>query len=86
MLFSVLSILLLMGQMSILVHAEAHPFHEQNEHCHAFVAAEQTDNTLVAPDINLPVIQTDALDVCFTPYNLSVIQRVYQARAPPFLS
>ncbi|MCU7800317.1 MAG: DUF2607 family protein [gamma proteobacterium symbiont of Lucinoma myriamae] len=85
-LLSALSILLLIGQMSILIHTEAHPFHDQHEHCAAFVSAEQTDNALVTPIINLPAIKNDALSIYFTYYNLSISQSVYQARAPPFLS
>lgn len=81
-----LSILLLIGQMGILVHAEEHPFHDSHESCEVFVSAEQTDTALVINNIHLPVITYDSLDVCCIISELPVSLSVYQARAPPFLS
>jgi len=77
---------LLFGQLSVLIHAEEHPFHESHESCDVFVAAEQTDSTLVINSINLLVIKNDAPDICFIISELSVSQSVYHARAPPFFS
>lgn len=81
-----LSILLLIGQVGILVHAEEHPFHDSHESCEVFVSAEQTDTALVINNIDLPVITHDTLDVYCINSNFPVSLRVYQARAPPFLS
>ncbi|MCN4144238.1 MAG: hypothetical protein LC437_03950 [Thiohalomonas sp.] len=72
--------------MAVLVHAEEHPFHESHESCVVFVAAEQTDSTLVLNNIDLPVIKNDVPDICFIISELSISLSVYQARAPPFFS
>lgn len=81
-----ISILLLIGQLTVLVHAEQHPFHESHESCDVFVAAEQTDSTLAINNIDLPVIKNDAPHICFIISKLSISLSVYQARAPPFFS
>lgn len=83
---SLISILLLIGQLTVLVHAEQHPFHESHESCDVFVAAEQTDSTLAINNIDLPVIKNDAPHICFIISKLSISLSVYQARAPPFFS
>ena len=83
---SLISILLLVGQLGVLIHAEEHPFHHSHVSCDVFVAAEQTDTTLVLNNIDLPVIKNDAPDICFIISKLSISLSVYQARAPPFFS
>ncbi|NOQ79082.1 MAG: hypothetical protein GQ546_06745 [Gammaproteobacteria bacterium] len=83
---SLISILLLIGQLAVLVHAEEHPFHESHESCDVFVAAEQTDSTLAINNIDLPVIKNDVSHICFIISELSISLSVYQARAPPFFS
>lgn len=83
---SLISILLLIGQLGVLVHAEEHPFHDSHESCKVFVAAEQTDSTLAINYIDLPAIKNDAPDICFIISELSSSLSVYQARAPPFFS
>ena len=83
---SLISILLLIGQLGVLVHAEEHPFHNSHESCKVFAAVEQTDSALVINNIDLPVIKNDAPDICFIISELSVSLSVYQARAPPFFS
>ncbi|MCW8932127.1 MAG: DUF2607 family protein [Gammaproteobacteria bacterium] len=87
LLYSLLiSILLLIGQLSVLVHAEEHPFHDSHESCGVFVAAEHVDSTLDSGQITLPAIINDTADVCFIISKLSASLSVYQARAPPFYS
>jgi len=81
-----LSLFFLIGQLSALVHAEEHPFHDSQQSCEVFVAAEQTDSTLVINSIDLLVIKNDAPDICFIISELSVSLNAYQARAPPFFS
>ncbi len=83
---SLISILLLFGQWGMLIHAEEHPFHEPHESCNVFVAAEQSDTTLVINHIDLPVIANDVLCIGFIIPELSASLSVYQARAPPFFS
>ena len=83
---SLLSILLLIGQLGALVHAEEHPFHDPHESCEVFVSSEQTDTALVINNIDLPVIRYNAQDICCIISELPVSLSVYQARAPPFLS
>ena len=83
---SLISILLLIGQLSVLINAEEHPFHESHKSCDVFVAAEQTDSTLALNNIDWPVIKNDAPDICFIIAKLSISLSVYQARAPPFFS
>lgn len=81
-----ISTLLLFGQLGVLVHAEEHPFHDSQESCGVFVAAEQTDSSLAINTTDLPVLTNDAADLCFIISELSASLRVYQARAPPFVS
>jgi len=83
---SLISILLLIGQLSVLIHAEKHPFHDSHESCEVFVTAEQTDSTLAINNTDLPVIKNNAPDICFIISELSISLSVYQARAPPFFS
>lgn len=83
---SLLSLLLLIGQFSVLVHAEEHLFHDAHESCEVFASVEQTDSTLLISSINLPVFNYDPADISFIIFALAVSQNVYQARAPPFLS
>jgi len=83
---SLISILLLFGQLSVLIHAEVHPFHESHESCDVFVAAEQTDSTLVINKIDLPVIKNNADDIYSIISALSISLSIYQVRAPPFFS
>ncbi|MCP3850687.1 MAG: hypothetical protein GY694_10695 [Gammaproteobacteria bacterium] len=77
---------MLIGQMSVIVHAQEHPFHDSQHSCEVFVAAEQTDSTLVVNSIDLLVIKNDTPDIFFIISELSVSQSVYHARAPPFFS
>ncbi len=83
---SLISILLLVGQLSVLIHAEEHPFHESHESCDDFVVSEHTDSTLTSYNVDLPAIKNDAPDICFIISELSISLNVYQARDPPFFS
>jgi hypothetical protein len=83
---SLISLFLLIGQLSALVHAEEHPFHDSQQSCKVFVSAEQTDSALVINSIDLLVIKNEAPDIGFIISELSVSLNVYQARAPPFFS
>lgn len=83
---SLLCILLLIGQLAVLVHAEEHPFHDAHESCEVFISAGQSDTALVINNIDLPIIRHDASDVCYIISELPVSLSVYQARDPPFLS
>ena len=81
-----ISFLLLIGQFAMLVHAEKHPFHDSQESCKVFIAAEQSDSMLIVDAIHLPVVNN------FLPYFHLIVSapvvspNFYQARAPPFFS
>jgi len=83
---SLISILLLIGQLGVLVHAVEHPFHDSHKSCDVFVAAEQVDSNLASAQVDLPTIKDDLTDVCIIISKLSTSLSVYQARAPPLFS
>lgn len=81
-----LSILLFSGQMSVLVHATEHPFHDSDHLCESFLLAEKSANGLVCDALALTALTTmvapaaEVANLCF-----SCLQTAYYARAPPFI-
>ncbi len=81
-----ISLLLLIGQFAMLVHAEKHPFHDSQELCKIFVAAEKSDSMLIVDTINLPIVNNYLLYFHLILSNPFFSPDFYQARAPPFIS
>ncbi|WP_428086651.1 DUF2607 family protein [Candidatus Thioglobus sp.] len=84
---ALISILLLIGQFSVLIHSVEHPFHDQEQSCQVFLQCENSDKGLVSSAIQLPILASSTLPVSqIVSVWLSSLQSAYSARAPPFSS
>ncbi len=79
-----ISIALLISQLSILIHSAEHPFHNADQSCRIFISLEQSEESLIAAEIDLSVLPKA---VFFNPDQLTSVapsaSRVFDSRAPP---
>ncbi len=81
---ALLSILLLIGQLSVLIHAVEHPFHDHDESCDIFISSEQSSDNLLINSLELPIVNNHSLVINTTTALFTTLELVYHARAPPF--
>ena len=84
---TLISILMLIGQLGVLAHSVEHPFHAQDESCQIFLQCEKSGDGLVSLSFSLPLEarQTQPVSPMVGVWlSLSLIP--YSARAPPSLS
>jgi len=81
-----LSLCLLLGQWTVLVHAQEHPFHDAHHSCDIFIAAEQIDaNSAVVTSV--PVLSGQSVVTIRVVVSVASLSfDFYQPRAPPVLS
>ena len=78
------SLVILLAQFGVVVHATEHPFHHEEAHCLSFQSAEQNKHFLNAVPIALinNVLISD-VDVLPEETFLSSFNSNYSSRAPP---
>lgn len=81
-----LSAVLLTVQFGALAHGVEHLWHEHEEVCDVYLAAEHQGHALLSLDIPpvLPIFHTRPSAPCAVSFFLSPF-RAFQARAPPFV-
>jgi hypothetical protein len=84
---ALISILLLIGQFSVLTHSVEHPFHAQDHSCQIFLQCDKSGNGLISYDLQLPILASNTLPTSQIVNSwLPAPQSAYNARAPPSLS
>ncbi|AXS84819.1 hypothetical protein D0851_18440 [Marinobacter sp. Arc7-DN-1] len=83
----VISILLLIGQLSVLCHSAEHQFHAPDKSCQIFLQLEKSGNGLIFSDLRLmSLVKNIPLTPRITTLRIPFLQAMYFARAPPFSS
>ncbi|MBV1914067.1 MAG: hypothetical protein KUG72_01700 [Pseudomonadales bacterium] len=84
---TLISILMLVGQLGVLAHSVEHPFHAQDESCQIFLQCEKSGDGLVS--LSFPLLletrQTQPASQMVDVW-LALSLTPYSARAPPPLS
>jgi len=84
---TLISILMLVGQLGVFAHSAEHPFHVQDESCQVFLQCEKSGDGPVSFSFPLPLETRQAQPVSqIAVVWLSLPLTPYSARAPPSLS
>ncbi len=84
---ALISLLLLIGQFSVLIHSVEHPHHVQELSCQVYLQCEKSGNGLLFDGVQLPSQASNTLVVSrIISVWLSYPHRSYLSRAPPLFS
>ena len=81
---ALISILLLIGQFSVLSHSVEHSFHAQDQSCEIFIQCETSGNGLISPALQFLILASNSLYLAQLVSSwLPSVQSAYYARGPP---
>jgi len=83
---ALISLFMLMGQLTVLTHSVEHPFHTDDPSCQLSLHCEKSSNGLTPLNLQAPTLPSAYLLVgSICTLQLFFLKTAYSARAPPSL-